>query len=100
MAGSHAIGWDPSSPRLLHRANQNIAVPARTSRLRRADWRTTIAGVDVAHRDQILAFRLASHNLTRRLGARSMVKAAAPCGIQETPLGSAALWLFWPGSRG
>ncbi len=67
------------------------SVPARTSRLRRADWRTTIAGVDVAHRDQILAFRLASHNLTRRLGARSMVKAAAPCGIQETPLGSAAL---------
>jgi hypothetical protein len=47
--------------------------------------------VDVAHRDQILAFRLASHNLTRRLSARSIVKAAAPCGIQETPLGSAAL---------
>jgi hypothetical protein len=59
--------------------------------LRRAVWRTTIAGVDVAHRDQILAFRLASHNLTRRLGAQSIVKAAAPCGIQETPLGSAAV---------
>ena len=38
-----------------------------------------------------MAFRLASHNLTRRLGARSIVKAAAPCGIQETPLGSAAV---------
>ncbi len=38
-----------------------------------------------------MAFRLASHNLTRRLGARSVVEAAAPCGIQETPLGSAAL---------
>ena len=58
--------------------------------MRRADWHSTIAGVVVAHRDQILAFRLASHNLTRRL-ARSIVKAAAPCGIQETPLGSAAL---------
>jgi hypothetical protein len=59
--------------------------------LRHADWRTTIAGVDVAHRDRILAFRLASHNLIRRLDARSIVKAAAACGIQETPLGSAAL---------
>lgn len=47
--------------------------------------------MDKAHRDQILAFRLASQNLTRRLGARSIVKAAAPCGIQETPLGSAAV---------
>ena len=47
--------------------------------------------VDKAHRDQILAFHLASQNLTRRLGARSIVKAAAPCGIQETPLGSAAV---------
>jgi hypothetical protein len=38
-----------------------------------------------------LAFRLVSHDLTRRLDARSIVEAAAPCGIQETPLGSAAL---------
>ena len=43
-----------------------------------------------ADRDRILAFRLASHNLTRRLGRRSLVKAAEACGIQETPLGSAA----------
>jgi hypothetical protein len=42
-------------------------------------------------RDQILAFRLAGHNLTRRLGPRSVTRAAAACGIQETPLGSAAI---------
>jgi hypothetical protein len=47
--------------------------------------------VVVAQRDQILAFRLASHNLTQRLDARSIVEAAASCGIQETPMGSAAL---------
>lgn len=41
-------------------------------------------------RDQIVAFRLASHNLTRRLGAGLITSAAEPCGIQETPTGSAA----------
>lgn len=41
-------------------------------------------------RHQVLAFRLAGHNLTRRLGPRSIVKAAA-CGIQETPMGTAAV---------
>lgn len=41
-------------------------------------------------REQVLAFRLASHNLTRRLDQRAAVE-AAPCGIQETPLGSAAV---------
>jgi hypothetical protein len=44
-------------------------------------------------RHQIVAFRLASHNLADRLGPRSIVKAAAACGIQETPIGSAALAL-------
>jgi hypothetical protein len=44
-------------------------------------------------RDRILAFRLARHHLIERLAARSMVRAAAACGIQETPLGSAALAL-------
>ena len=42
-------------------------------------------------RDQVLAFRLASHGLNRR--SKDLVEAAAPCGIQETPLGSAALAL-------
>jgi hypothetical protein len=42
-------------------------------------------------RPRILAFRLSSHNLTERLGRRSLVRAAAACGIQETPLGSAAM---------
>jgi hypothetical protein len=44
-----------------------------------------------ANRDQIVAFRLAGHNLTQRLGPRSIVNAAAPCGVQETPVGSAAV---------
>jgi hypothetical protein len=42
-------------------------------------------------RARILAFRLASHNLTERLGPRSLLKAALACGIQETPVGSAAV---------
>jgi hypothetical protein len=46
--------------------------------------------VATVERHQVLAFRLASHNLARPVGPRSLVKAAA-CGIQETPLGSAAL---------
>jgi hypothetical protein len=44
-------------------------------------------------RDRILAFRLAHHHLTERLGPRSLVTAAAACGIQETPTGSAAVAL-------
>lgn len=42
-------------------------------------------------RARIIAFRLQNHNLVRRLGARSAVKAAAACGVQEAPHGSAAL---------
>jgi len=41
-------------------------------------------------RTQVVAFRLASHNLAERLGSRSLVRAAAACGIQETPVASAA----------
>jgi Winged helix DNA-binding domain len=40
-------------------------------------------------REQILAFRLASHGLNRR--TNGLVEAVARCGIQETPLGTAAL---------
>ncbi|HEX6261981.1 MAG TPA: winged helix DNA-binding domain-containing protein [Actinomycetota bacterium] len=42
-------------------------------------------------RDQVLAYRLAAHHLTERLGPRSLVKAAVPVGVQETPTGTAAL---------
>ncbi|HEU5113640.1 MAG TPA: winged helix DNA-binding domain-containing protein [Acidimicrobiia bacterium] len=42
-------------------------------------------------REQVLAFRLASHGLDRRIGG--VVEGVARCGIQETPLGSAALAL-------
>jgi hypothetical protein len=45
-------------------------------------------------RKQILAFRLASHNLTRRLGVRSLPQVAGACGIQETPTSSAAVALL------
>ena len=44
-------------------------------------------------RVRILAFRLASHQLTERLGPRSLVKAAMACGIQETPVGTAVVAL-------
>ncbi len=41
-------------------------------------------------RERVLAFRLAGHHLARRLGPRSIVKAAT-CGIQETPMGTAGV---------
>jgi hypothetical protein len=44
-------------------------------------------------RERIVAFRMASHNLARRLGPRSLAAAAAASGVQETPHGSAALAL-------
>lgn len=47
--------------------------------------------MDQIEREQIVAFRLASHHLVARLAAGSLVDAAATCGIQETPTGSAAL---------
>ncbi len=46
-----------------------------------------------ADRGQVLAFRLGSHNLARRLSPGSLLKAAGACGIQNTPPGSAALAL-------
>jgi hypothetical protein len=44
-------------------------------------------------REQILAFRLQRHNLVRRLAAGSLAEAAAVCGIQNSPPGSALLAL-------
>jgi hypothetical protein len=40
-------------------------------------------------REQVIAFRLASHGLNRR--TEGLVESAGRCGIQETPLGTAAL---------
>ena len=51
---------------------------------RRARFRAT--------REQVLAFRLASNRLARRLPPGSLLAAAA-CGIQETPHGTAPLAL-------
>jgi hypothetical protein len=42
-------------------------------------------------RHQILAFRLSSHHLDRRLPAGSLLKVAGACGVQNTPPGSAEL---------
>jgi hypothetical protein len=50
--------------------------------------------VVAADRTQVLAFRLATHHLSQRVGPRSLVRAAAACGIQETPLASAAVALI------
>jgi hypothetical protein len=47
----------------------------------------------VASRDQVLAFRLDSHNLATRLPPGSLLLAAGACGIQNSPPGSAALAL-------
>lgn len=46
-----------------------------------------------ASRDQVLAFRLAGHNLVRRLPSSSLLDVAGACGVQNTPPGSAALAL-------
>lgn len=47
----------------------------------------------LAGREQVLAFRLAGHNLASRLPADALLTAAGACGLQNTPPGSAALAL-------
>jgi hypothetical protein len=44
-------------------------------------------------RKQVLAFRLGSQHLEQRLPAGSLLEAAAACGVQNTPPGSATLAL-------
>ena len=44
-------------------------------------------------KDSVTAFRLNAHHLIRRLPEGSLVQAAAACGIQDTPPGSALLAL-------
>ena len=44
-------------------------------------------------RTQVLHYRLAGHHLAQRLGPGSLVEAAAACGIQNTPPGTAELAL-------
>jgi hypothetical protein len=44
-------------------------------------------------REQVLAFRLASHHLARRLPPGSLLPAAAACGVQDTPHATAAFAL-------
>lgn len=46
-----------------------------------------------AEREQVIAFRLQGHNLSERLPAGSLLKAAGACGIQNTPPGTAELAL-------
>ena len=42
-------------------------------------------------RENVVAFRLASHHLDVRLGERDLLTAVGRCGIQNTPPGSALL---------
>lgn len=43
--------------------------------------------------EQAVAFRVAAHHLHERLPARELVRAAATCGIQDTPPGNAGMAL-------
>ena len=49
--------------------------------------------MSIHDREQVLAFRLSSHHRTHRLPGTGLLEAAAVCGLQETPPGSAALAL-------
>lgn len=48
---------------------------------------------DKVSKDDVVAFRLAAHHLTGRLGADALLDAAGRCGIQNSPPGSALLAL-------
>lgn len=49
--------------------------------------------VERVSQDDVIAFRLAAHHLTGRLGEDAMLDAAGRCGIQNSPPGSALLAL-------
>lgn len=55
--------------------------------------RRAASGLISVTRDQALAFRLAGHNLVKRLPAGALLQAAGACSIQNTPPGSAGLSL-------
>lgn len=44
-------------------------------------------------RDDVIAFRLHSHHLTKRLSERGLLDVAGACGVQNSPPGSALLAL-------
>ncbi len=48
---------------------------------------------DRVSRDEVIRFRLAAHHLTQRLGGDGLLDAAAACGVQNSPPGSALLAL-------
>jgi hypothetical protein len=64
-------------------------------KLRAPKYRYKIAGMvhPTPDLDRILAFRLNNHHLARRLPAGSLLQAAGPGGIQNTPPGTATLAL-------
>lgn len=49
---------------------------------------------ETAARDEVIAFRLASHHLDGRLGERDLLTAAGACGIQNSPPGSGLTALY------
>ena len=52
-----------------------------------------LSPISVRDHEQVLAYRLNSHNLTRRLPPSARLEAAACCGVQNTPPGSGELAL-------
>jgi len=48
---------------------------------------------DEVSKGDVIAFRLGAHHLTERLGENGLLDAAGPCGIQNSPPGSALLAL-------
>lgn len=48
---------------------------------------------DRVSRDEVIRFRLSAHHLTQRLGGDGLLDAAAACGVQNSPPGSALLAL-------
>jgi hypothetical protein len=54
---------------------------------------TSLPGILTLTSGQALAFRLQNHHLAQRLPAEALLDAAAACGIQNSPPGSAAISL-------
>jgi len=48
---------------------------------------------EMVSRSEVIAFRLRAHHLAERLGDRHLLDAAGPCGVQDSPPGSAVLAL-------
>ena len=66
-----------------------LSTPAVISRKRDGAAIVCVPVVERVSRGEVIAFRLASQNLTERVGAGHLLDAAGRCGIQNSPPGSA-----------